>query len=468
MTANGQECTLNRSILHIDMNAFYCSCHAAEEPELYKNRPTAVAGSPQTRHGVVVTASYEARQRGVRATMTVQEALRVCPDLIVIHPDFDLYRKYAKRVFALVRCYTPQVEIVSIDECFADVTGSRQFGTAQEIAQTLQQRILEELGLPCSIGIAPNLFLAKMASDFRKPMGLTVITLDDVPALLWPLPVQSMFGAGAKTAQRLERLGIRTIGDLARARPEPLLRSLGKRGLELRAWANGLDDRPVQAEPDAQKSIGHSITLSKDADQPNELAMVLMNLSDQVGRRVRRHGLAGRTVQLTIRYANRETIIRSRTLPVPTQLTEEIYREALALMTEHRRTDRKVRLLGVTLQNLQSAEADGVSSVAGNEDAPGTQVLLPLFADVAVPAADPEPRLTDDRRDRLRKLTEVTDRLRDRYGEDIVVRGRMLQPHESSQIRNRRVRGTSLQKDSFHKDSFQKGMNPSADFGRSD
>jgi DNA polymerase IV len=420
-----------RTVLHVDMNAFYCSCHAAAEPERYKGRPTAVAGSPETRHGVVVTASYEARRLGVRATMTVAEAIRCCPQLILIHPDFELYRSYSKKVFSLVREYTPQVEIFSIDECWADITGSGQFGTPLDIATTIQRRLAEELGLPCSIGIAPNKFLAKMASDFRKPMGITELWQEDVPNLLWPLPVAQMFGIGARTAERLQRLGIKTIGDLARADAARLQKLFGKRAFAMVRLANGEDDSPVNPEPEPLKSIGHSITLAQDVTDTEELCTVLMNLADQVGRRVRKHQMVGRTVQITIRYANRETITRARTLASPTCVTERIYETARDLLLRHRRRDRAVRLLGVSLGQLQPESS-----------AEPAAVQLSLFADL-------EPAAEQVRDARLKKLDEVTDALRNKFGEDIVIRGRMLTRHESNQIRNHKIRGTSLQKDTL-------------------
>jgi DNA polymerase-4 len=425
-----------RDILHIDMNAFYCSCHAAESPGRYRGKPTAVAGSPETRHGVVVTASYEARRMGVRATMTVPEALRVCPSLILIEPDFTLYRRYSREVFRRVREYTPLVEVFSIDECFADVGGSRQFGSVTDIAHQIQKRLLRELGLPCSIGIGSNKFLAKMASDLKKPLGISELRLEHVEERLWPLPIGQMFGVGMRTAERLQKVGIRTIGHLARSNPNLLWRLLGKRGLELWRLANGHDDSPVSPERAPAKSIGHSITLPRDVAEFEEIRTVLLNLADQVGRRLRRHKACGRTVQITIRYADRHTITRAKTLPTPTDLTEDIYLAALALAREHVQPGRKVRLLGVSVHHL----------VDGHEgDEPSRQLrLFPEEDALELPGALPTPH-----RDRWRRLDTVTDQLRDKYGEDIIIRGRMLSPHDSNQIRDRRRRGTSLQKDTL-------------------
>lgn len=428
--------TRERHVLHIDMNAFYCSCHAAAEPEKYRGKPTAVAGSPETRHGVLVTASYEARRYGVRATMTVAEALRKYSNLILIYPDFDLYRAYSKNVFELVRQYTPVVEIMSIDECFADITGSGQFGTPRQMAEQIQQRILNELGLPCSIGVAPNRFLAKMASDFQKPLGITELWQDRVKDLLWPMPVGEMFGVGEKTAERLERLGIHTIEDLAKADPVRLHRSLGKRGGELVHLANGQDHSVVNPIPEPLKSIGHSMTLTRDLTDTGELCTVLLNLSDQVGRRVRKHEMVGKTVQITIRYGNRETVTRAKTLSAPICLTEQIYETACELLIQHRHPSRAIRLLGVTLGQLQAADSVYDSSE-------GKSVQLNLFEAAEAPV---EP---DEKTQKLRKLSEVTDALRNKFGENALVRGRMLTQDESGQIRNRKIRGTSLQKDNL-------------------
>ncbi|OFW78530.1 MAG: DNA polymerase IV, partial [Alicyclobacillus sp. RIFOXYA1_FULL_53_8] len=336
-------------ILHIDMNAFYCSCHAAAEPLTFARKPTAVAGNPETRHGIVVTASYEARRRGVRATMTVQQAVRACPNLILIPPDFELYREFSRRVFALIQEYTPQVEVFSIDECWADVSGCSQFGTPLDIARKIQTRIQAELRLPCSIGIGPNKFVAKMASDLKKPMGITEISPDDVATKLWPLPVEQMFGVGKSSAERLQRLAIRTIGDLAATDLKKLAPLFGKRSFAIHEHANGRDQSRVSSEQEPAKSVGHSITLSADTADFEELSTVLLNLSDQVGRRVRRHKRVGKTVQLTLRFANRNTITRSKTLPRATDLTEDIYKTAQALLLAHRRSDQKVRLIGVSL-----------------------------------------------------------------------------------------------------------------------
>lgn len=421
-----------RTILHIDMNAFYCSCHAAEEPSLYAKRPTAVAGNPETRHGIVVTASYEARAQGVRTTMTVAQAKAKCPSLILISPDFSLYRKYSKEAFEVVRRYTPQIEIFSIDECFADVTGSTQFGNGLDIAKRIQTELWDELRLPCSIGVAPNKFLAKMASDMKKPRGITILWGRDLPHKLWPLPIGEMFGVGGKTAAKLESVGIATIGHLADTLPERIYRILGSRGLELVQRARGQDNSPVVAERDPVKSIGHSITLAADETDKEKLVVVLMNLADQVGRRLRRHELAGRTITVTIRFASRRTVTRSHTRQAFTQLTEDIAKAAKQLLFQNLPEGSSVRLLGVTVSSL---------SPQTETEAPGLQ--LSLFHDA--PPSDEDQQKAEKRL----RLARVTDRLRDKFGENIIIQGRLLESHESNQIRNHQIRGTSLQKDTL-------------------
>ncbi|WP_067625433.1 DNA polymerase IV [Alicyclobacillus acidiphilus] len=423
-----------RAILHVDMNAFYASCHAAAQPEAYRGKPIAVAGSPETRHGIVVTASYEARRRGVRTTMNVAQARRLCPDLILIEPDFELYRNYARKVFDVVRRFTPLVEIVSIDECYADVTGSRQFGSASEIAHTIQSTLRDELQLPCSIGVSYTKFFAKMGSNLHKPMGITEITEDNFQDLIWPLPIEEMHGVGEKSAIRLEQMGIRTIGSLAVADRRRLHTALGTRGLELRDFANGLDSRPVTAERPPVKSVGHSITLPSDTADPAVWARTLLNLSDQVGRRLRKEGKLGRVVTLAIRDHRMNTITRRHTLDAATNLTEDIYREAIKLLQSNWQPNRPIRLLGVTTSNLTDAS-----------DTPAGIVQRSLFDDNSEVTAF-------RRKAKLQKLTEVTDAIRNRYGENSVIRGRMLEHDSSNALRNHTSRGTSLQKDKLYED----------------
>lgn len=280
-----------RVILHVDMNAFYCSVHEAEDPEQYKGKATAVAGSVEARRGIIVTCSYAARRLGISTGMQVQKALRICPSLMLIKPDFHLYRKYSNAFMQIAYSYTPLLEAVSIDECYLDITGSRQFGTPPEIAEALQRRIMEELGLPCSIGIAPNKLLAKIASDLKKPSGISVLRLRDVPSVLWDKPCNEMFGIGGKTAEKLRKLGIYSIGQLAAADEAMLVGHFGVMGAWLKRAGNGIDHGIVNPEREQSKSIGHTTTLPHDVVGLAEARPILLNLSDQVARRLRKQGL---------------------------------------------------------------------------------------------------------------------------------------------------------------------------------
>lgn len=414
--------TKGRVILHLDMNAFYCSVHAAEEPEMYLGKPTAVAGSMELRKGIIVTCSYAARKLGIRTGMHVKQAMRLCPQLIVIRPDFYLYRKYSRAFIDIARSYTPLVEVVSIDECYMDITGSKIFGTPLDIANELQTRIREELSLPCSIGVAPNKLLAKMASDMKKPNGITILRIRDVPQQLWHRPCGELFGIGRKTADKLSRAGIRTIGELAHADEGRLVSLFGIQGQWMKQAAHGLDDGQVKAEREQSKSIGHTTTLPRDVESKEEVRRVLLNLADQVARRIRKQKLMAQTVQLTIRNPEMKTITRSSTLQGPTDDADILLDEAWKLYERHWTSGSPIRLLGITGQNL----------VAKQEAA----VQLDLF--------------DFERQPKREQLIETMDRIRDKYGENAIVTLGMIGDDPSSLLRNHRVRGTSLQTDTLH------------------
>jgi len=419
-----------RIILHIDMNAFYCSVHAAENPEQYKGKPTAVAGSVELRKGIVVTSSYEARAKGVRTGMTVRQALSACPDLLVISPDFDLYRRYSKGFMRIAGNYTPLVEAVSIDECFLDITGSSQFGSAMEIAETIARRVKEELSLPCSIGIAPNKLLAKMASDMRKPDAITILRRRDMPKLLWDKSCQTLYGIGSRTADKLLRLNIRTIGELAAAEENMLMDRFGVYGSWMKRAANGYDDSPVEPLHEAPKSIGHTTTLPADLTERDQYRRVLLNLADQTTRRLRHQRMVCSTIQITIRNPDMRTITRSMTLAVPTEASDGVYAAACKLMDAHWQEGNPVRLLGITLQTLTPKKE--------------TPLQLDLFTYEAEPKKE--------------RLITAMDSLRDKFGESAVLTAGMLGDDPSSLIRNKKLRGTSLQKDFLREPSDDGGL----------
>jgi DNA polymerase IV len=336
-----------RVILHVDMNSFYASVEMAYDPSL-KGKPLAIAGNVEDRRGIIVTSSYEARKFGVKTTMPLWEAKKLCPQLIVKPPNFDRYRTASLGMFDLLRQYTELVEPVSIDEGYMDITESYEFGSPIQIAESIQQRILNELDLPCSIGIAPNKFLAKMASDMKKPLGITVLRKRDISHILWPLDTNEMHGVGKKTAEKLLSIGIRTIGDLAKGNEVQLKVLLGINGIRLKERANGIDARPVDPEAVAEfKSIGNSTTLPKDVTNQKELFQVLESLAETVSIRLKRKNVLATTLGITIRFKDRKTITRSKKLPNPIYRKEEIAATAKQLFLKHWNGN-PIRLLGVT------------------------------------------------------------------------------------------------------------------------
>jgi DNA polymerase-4 len=339
-----------RVIMHVDMNAFFASVEQQADPAL-RGKPIAVIGTGRT---VVTTASYEARAFGVKTGMNTWQARQACPQITFVVGDNRKYAATSTRIVAMMRDYTPLVEVFSIDEAFLDITGSLNlFGSAEHIAFLLKARIRHEFGLTCSIGIATNKLLAKLASDMQKPDGLTIIAPEQVTTVLEKLPVTELCGIGKKVAQQLASFGILTCGQLGRYPVDVLKRRFGVNGERLVMMGRGSDDSPVvPPEEEAEvKSVGHSMTLERDVTGRDALAKHLLQLAEMVGRRARRYGVAGKTVHLTIRYGDFSTVGRQQTRSAPTSNSEEIYRDALALLATFDLT-RPVRLLGVRVTNL--------------------------------------------------------------------------------------------------------------------
>jgi DNA polymerase-4 len=340
----------DRVIMHLDMNAFFASVEQQTDPRL-RGQPIAIIGRGRT---VVTTASYEARAFGVKTGMNTWQARQACPQLIFVVGDNRKYADTSTRIVAMMRDYTPLVEVFSIDEAFLDVTGSLNlFGGAERIAFLLKARIRHEFGLTCSIGIAPNKLLAKLASDMQKPDGLTIIAPEQVTAILERLPVKELCGIGKKVETQLASFGILTCGQLGRYPVAALKRRFGVVGEKLGRMGRGVDDTPVipPEEEEAVKSVGHSMTLDQDVTGREPLGKYLLQLAEMVGRRARRYGVAGRTVHLTLRYDDFTTVGRQQTRTAPTSQSEEIYRDALAILDAFDLT-RPVRLLGVRITNL--------------------------------------------------------------------------------------------------------------------
>ena len=340
-----------RVIFHVDMNSFYASVEQAHDPAL-KGKAIAIAGDVKERRGIIVTSSYEARAKGIYTTMNVIEALKKCPELILLPPDFEKYRESSRAMFQLLRSYSPILEPVSIDEGFLDITELAKSRHPIEVAKEIQQRILNELDLPCSIGIAPNKFLAKTASNMKKPMGITVLRKREVQTKLWPLPVIEMHGIGKRTAEKMNKLNIFTIGDLANIDERFMTKEFGKNGIRLKQRANGEDVRSV--DPNAifdTKSVGNSTTLPRDEAEYYILKETIESLSRKVAERLRAKQLAGTTVILQIRDGSWHTSTRSKTVKNAISSYDDIFEIAWELFLKHW-DEEPVRLLGVTVSNV--------------------------------------------------------------------------------------------------------------------
>lgn len=385
-----------RRIIHLDMDAFYAAIEQRDFPEL-RGKPLIVGGDRM--RGVVATASYEARPYGVHSAMPMAQALKLCPHAIVVPPRRARYVEVSQQIFAILRTFTPLVEPLSLDEAFLDVTASEHlFGSPSAIAQQIKTRITQETYLTASAGIASTKFVAKIASDLKKPNGLVEVTDEHVLAFLHPLPVTRLWGVGKVTARTLNSLGIRTIGDLARFSRESLGKRFGATGEHLFQLAHGIDPRPV--DPDQEiKSIGEEETFSQDLVHDSEVHPALLRYAQTVARRLRTRGLVGRTVTVKIKLAERlgdgryRMYTRSHTLSSPTSDEQEIYRTALLLYAQVPRQRQKVRLAGIYASSLESER---------------NTEQLSLFA---------QPTTQSDKR---RQLGQLLDQLSSRYGEGVI------------------------------------------------
>jgi len=341
----------DRAILHVDMDAFFAAVEVLDDPSL-RGKPVIVGGTPEGR-GVVAAASYEARRFGVHSAMSAARAVKLCPTGVFLRGRHERYGEVSARIFALCRQFTPLVEPLSIDEAFLDVTGSvRLFGPAPEIGRALKNRIKEEIGLIASVGVAPNKFLAKLASDLDKPDGFFVFTRRDCRRILAELPVDRLWGVGKITHRKLRRLGIEKVADLLAHPVEELQAELGNLAEHLLELAVGHDERPVVPTQPA-KSIGHEVTFSEDIGEGDRLREILDGLADKVGRRLRGAGQLARTVNLKARYGDFTTVTRAETMTEPTCSSIVIRDTARGLLARRLgRRGRPLRLIGVSVSNL--------------------------------------------------------------------------------------------------------------------
>jgi nucleotidyltransferase/DNA polymerase involved in DNA repair len=383
-----------RTILHVDMDAFFAAVEQRDRPEL-RGRPVIIGADPKggRGRGVVSTASYEARRFGVGSAMPISEAWRRCPHGVYLHPDIEKYARESERIMEVFHRFTDVVEPVSIDEAFLDVTGSaRAMGSGEQIAGKLKQGIRDETMLTASVGVATSKLVAKVASDMRKPDGLVVVPPGEEAAFLAPLPVRRLWGVGPKMEETLAKLGVVTIGDLAALDPARLERRLGTHGHDLQRLARGEDDRPVVAEGPGAKSLGQEHTYGRDTSDPERLRATLLHLADAVAGRLRSHGLRARTITLKYRDEDFHTTTHARTLPQGTDSGNALFRVAHELFSEVHR-EKKVRLLGIYASHFGEARPQ-----------------LSLFEEPKAPTP----------------ADRVRDEVRRRFGEEAITRASLL------------------------------------------
>ena len=345
-----------RHILHADFDAFYASVEQLDNPEL-RGKPVVVGGSAEGR-GVVASASYEAREFGVRSAMPMRTAQRLCPHAIRVGARFDRYREISQRVLSIFRDLTPLVEPLSLDEAYLDVTSivARDRPPA-DIAAGLKRRVKHELGLTISVGVATSKSIAKIASDMDKPDGLTVVAPGDEKAFLAPLPIRDLWGVGPKTAERLNSEGIETIGDIARQDEDWLRERFGKHGAQMQKLALGQDNSPVVVRRET-KSVSAETTFAQDIGEPEALLEVVNRLSQRVSHQLRRKQLQGRTVKLKLRLSDFTTFTRQKTLPYAVQSADDLSQSASELLRAELYGRRRFRLVGVGVSGFEQSEED--------------------------------------------------------------------------------------------------------------
>lgn len=391
---------MRRVVFLVDMNAFFISCETTRRPEL-AGKPAAVAGDPKTRSGIILAANYEARKFGVKTTMTLNEARKLCPGIILVPPDHHFYELKSLDVMKILSGYSPIIEQASIDEAWLDMTGCENlYGQPRSAAEKIMKEIGDQTGLWCSIGISENKFLSKMASEMKKPLGITELWRSNVPEKLWPLRVQAMYGIGKQTAERLSHMNVRTIGDLAAIDSALLADKLGKSAVELQQRANGIDNSPVTPQvPDKMKSIGRSTTLSHDITELEEARRVVMGLSDDIAMTARRYGKKGRTVQITIKYSDFKVITRQTGIS-PTDLSRDIVQAGFEILRNNWNSRQPVRLLGVSISGFEEDHPEQIS----------------LFDSV-------DKKVTSQKEEKLEK---TLDDIRSRFGSDKVNRASLI------------------------------------------
>ena len=345
---------MSRIVAHIDLDAFFAAVEQRDHPAL-KGKPVVVGADPKKGkgRGVVSTCSYEARRYGIHSAMPISQAYRRCPHAVFLPVDFAKYRTASQQVFKILYDFTPDIEPISIDEAFFDITGSFHLHqTPYQLGVDLKERIQKEVGLTASIGIAPVKMVAKIASNHCKPDGLLEIKEGKVLDFLWPLPIEKLWGVGPKTQEALNRMGIRLIGDLAKTDAHFLELKFGETGTHLFHLANGIDPRRVEAH-DETKSVSHEHTFDVDTDDVERIEKIVLFLSEKLSFRLRQADLKGKTLTVKIRLSGFKTYTRAFTFPERTNHTDRIYQKSKTIFTEFYKPGMKIRLIGVRLSNFE-------------------------------------------------------------------------------------------------------------------
>ena len=392
---------MERVILHCDCNAYFASVECIDRPEL-RHVPMAVCGNPESRHGIILAKNELAKKYGIQTAETLWQAKKKCPSLTLVPPHHDRYQYYCRLINQIYGQYTDQVEAFSIDESWLDVTASLQlFGSGEEIADQIRERVKRELGLTLSVGVSYNKIFAKMGSEYKKPDATTVISRKNYRELLWPMDVGEMFFVGAATAEKLRGMGIATIGDLARANPLALEALLGKHGPMLCTYANGQDNAPVAhyGEREPVKSVGNGITFKRNLCGPDDVRTAVTALADTVATRLREQRLKAWGIKVDIKDPSFHTISRQKQLARPTHSTFDVRDAALELIRASWRVNDPIRLLTITAINLTDELADE---------------QLSLFDTPVV------------EREKDESLDKAMDDIRRKFGGDSIIFGQMI------------------------------------------
>lgn len=418
---------MRRIIFHIDVNSAFLSWTAVEQlkngAELdIRTIPSIIGGDKNSRHGVVLAKSPSAKKFGIRTGEPVVNAMRKCPNLHMEPPNHKMYREYSRKLMEFLHTYTPDIEQVSVDECYMDFTGiAYRYHSPIDAAFEIKDRVKETFGFTVNIGISSNKLLAKMASDFEKPNRVHTLFPEEIPIKMWPLPVWELFMAGRSSVETLQKLEIRTIGDLAQTDPKLIELHLKSHGKMLWEFANGMDDSPVQTEEAAAKGIGNSTTLPKDVTTAEDAKKVLLRLAESVGGRLRKAGQKANMVSVEIKYSDFSTASHQKQLIRASEADTILY-EAACELFEELWNEEPVRLLGIRTSKLVDVGEPEQMSIFDIDFAEMNRAAKQRKEE-----AEAHEKKEAARKEKLQKLSRAMDEIRGRYGEDAVIRGSMLE-----------------------------------------